>query len=243
VLVGILVVPLLLMTGSRAGLALGVLGLLSIPLIYVRPTVGRVRRRQAANHYLSYALGGAAVAGLGLLTFVLARVSVFDRLFAQDPTDDLRWQIWGPIFKLSGQYFPFGSGVGSFVEVFEMDEPRNILDTTYVNHAHNDFLEVLLTAGLPAALLLLAALVLWVIATRRAFAPAVSKTKDIIYARLGAVLILMLAVASASDYPLRVPSLACFFVIAAVWLTPYVPALSLLNQNSDSTTAPPRLGK
>lgn len=243
-LVGALVVPLLLMTGSRAGLVLGVIGLLSVPLIYVQPAPSRSRRSQATRGYLPYALGGVAVGSLGLLTFVLARASVFDRLFAQDPTDDLRWQIWGPILRLSARYFPFGSGVGSFVEVFEIDEPRSILDTTYVNHAHNDFLEVLLTAGLPALVLLVAALALWVVATRRAFSRSAPRSKDIVYARLGAVVILLLALASISDYPLRVPSLACFFVVAVVWLIPYAPqpALTASKQISDSGDAPPRIG-
>jgi O-antigen ligase len=243
-LIGALIVPLLLMTGSRAGLVLGVIGILSVPLIYVRPAVGRVRRKQATNAYLTYALGGSAVVGLGLLTFVLAKASVFDRLYAQDPTDDLRWQIWGPILKLSGRYFPFGSGVGSFVEVFEMDEPRTILDTTYVNHAHNDVLEVLLTAGLPALLLMSVALVLWLVASRRAFSRSSARTKDVIFARLGSVIVLMLSIASISDYPLRVPSLACFFVIAAVWLIPSAPPLALARpkQNSDGSIALPQIG-
>ena len=125
-----------------------------------------------------------------------------------------------------------------------MDEPRSILDTTYVNHAHNDFLEVLLTAGLPALVLLAAALVLWLVATRRAFSRSAPRSNDMVYARLGAVLVVLLALASVSDYPLRVPSLACFFVIAAVWLTPYVskPALTPSKQISDSGKAPPRIG-
>jgi len=245
-LVGILIVPLLLMTGSRAGLVLGLIGLIAVPLVYKRPVLKAVRKRKQTLGYMPYVLGGATVVGLGLLTFLLARASVFSRIFAQDPTDDLRWQIWGPIFRLSGKYFPFGSGVGSFVEVFEMDEPRHILDTTYVNHAHNDFLEVLMTGGAPAVLLFVAAVVFWVMATRRALFSRDARPTDTVFARLGSVLVFMLAVASVSDYPLRVPSMACLFVLAAVWLAPFslrLPSKSNteLRQIGDGSIATPSL--
>ncbi len=244
-LVGVLLVPMLLMTASRAGLVLGIIGLLSVPIVYVRPAASRTRKRKPVERYAPLLVGGGIVAGLGLLTYVMARGSVFDRLLAQDPTEELRWQIWGPIVKLAWRYFPFGSGIGSFVEVFEIDEPRTLIDTTYVNHAHNDFLEIFLTGGLPAVLLAITAFVLWLIAARDTFLGVKAKTKDGILARVGVIVILLLALASMSDYPLRVPSLACFLVLAAVWATPFTPPpppIPRLRQFSDSDIAPPRLG-
>jgi hypothetical protein len=36
--------------------------------------------------------------------------------------------------------------------------------------------------------------------------------------RLGLVIILLFGTASLSDYPLRVPSLACLFALAVLWI-------------------------
>ena len=149
----------------------------------------------------------------------MARAEAIERLLSADATEDLRWATLGPIINAAWQYFPIGSGIGSFVEVYQVHEPASALVINYVNHAHNDWVEILLTTGLPGALL--AGLALWgyfkgawsVVGRER------SAGRDAQFARLGAVILGMLAFASLTDYPLRVPSLSCLFVVAAVWLS------------------------
>jgi len=49
----------------------------------------------------------------------------------------------------------FGSGLGTFDPVFRAYEPVHLLMTQYLNHAHNDYLELIIEAGLPAVIGLL----------------------------------------------------------------------------------------
>jgi O-antigen ligase len=226
---GVVLVPLLLVTGSRAGLIVGALGLLSVPLLYRRPEVTQPKKRKIQRFDPRYLIGVGGVFGLGVLTILMARAQAFERLMAQDQTEDLRFKMWGPIASMAEKYFPFGSGIGSFVEVYQIDEPLQLLSPNYVNHAHNDWLEVYLTVGLPGLLLLALIIFVWARASYRAFQTTQSVGRDAVYAQSAAIIVALLALASVADYPLRVPILACVFVIVAVWLSgvqAYVPKKS-----------------
>ena len=215
---GTILIPLLLVTGSRAGLLAGLLGLGFALALYRRPKVNQPRKRKAKPRFDPRLLLGALGAiVLGGITFLMARAQAVDRLSADDEADELRFKIWGPIAEMAEKYFPVGSGAGSFVEVYQISEPDNLLKVNYVNHAHNDWLEIYLTLGLPGLLLLAVAGVAFLIAAWR-YARSSVRDRRTSYGRLGAVVILLLALASIADYPLRVPSLACVFVVACVWL-------------------------
>ena len=123
------------------------------------------------------------------------------------------------ILEMSEKYFPIGSGIGTFVEAYQIDEPLLLLDQEYLNHAHNDWLEILLTGGAVAALLAGVATVAWIRSAYLLLASSDSHRRDVVLGKLGASIILMLALASFGDYPLRAPSLTAMFVIAAVWMT------------------------
>ena len=104
------------------------------------------------------------------------------------------------------------------MEVYQVDEPQGLLANTYLNHAHNDLLEVLLTGGVPGAALLIVAVVGWLIASRRAFLRGGGGTFGI--RRAGVVILGLMFAASLFDYPLRVPSLEVLAVIAGAWSNP-----------------------
>ncbi|MDP5280685.1 O-antigen ligase family protein [Sphingomonas sp. DG1-23] len=214
-IVGTVMVPLMLVTGSRAGLVVGAIGLASVFLLFRAPakSAGGSRRKVARLPLLVIA-GGAALA---LVTVLFSRAEALQRLLSAGQNGDLRFRVWGPILDLSWKYFPFGSGVGSFAEVYQIYEQDGLLATRYLNHAHNDWLETLLTGGLPAIGLAVAAVLVCGV---RSFAvwrqPARSRTRDL--ARMSSVILLLLILSSLADYPLRVPSLASLSIIAAVLL-------------------------
>jgi O-antigen ligase len=215
---GVVLVPLLLVTGSRMGLILGVLGLASTLLLYRKPASLIPKKRKISKLDLRWLLGAFAVLCLGALTVIMSRAEALQRLSAPDQAEDLRFRAWGPIAEMAWKYFPVGSGIGSFVEVFQIDEPTVLLSPSYLNHAHNDWLEVYLSAGAPglavmAIVLFAAGKLSWAV-----FHKVAGGRADIRHARLGAVMIAIFAVGSLADYPLRVPSLSCVFVIAAIWL-------------------------
>lgn len=216
--VAAMLIPLILVTGSRVGLITGAIGLLSVLWLYRFPeSGGRPRRKTKNAGRLWYYLGVGGVAILVLTTALAARAKVFDRLFASEKADELRFRMWGPIAEMAEKYLPFGSGIGSFVEVYQIDESLDLLQPEFVPHAHNDWLEVFLTAGLPGVVLLVASVIGYVVAARRSFRAKKQDSTDVLFGRLGVTIIALLGFASVADYPLRTPSLVSFFVVVAIW--------------------------
>lgn len=206
---------LILASGSRAGLALGgtgmVLGLLAV-------------RRRIADHVRSLPKGVSlivigftvtAVIGFLVLAFVMGRAVSVDRAMALASADDLRARALPTVWAMAQLYFPFGSGLGTFDPVYRIHEPMHLLQPSYLNHAHNDWLEVLLELGLAGVVLLAAALVWWAYKSLAAWR---SRGSSALLQRAGSAMILMTMLASVVDYPARTPLIMVVLVIAAIWL-------------------------
>jgi O-antigen ligase len=216
---GVIIIPLLLITGSRAGLITGALGFVAAFFIYQKPAIASGRNRKASTNGVSWFGGAIAIIILVSLTFLLSRAEALQRLFVGSQAEELRFQLWPHIAKMAWTYFPFGAGIGTFVEVYQIDERYDFLSPTYLNHAHNDWLELFMTAGLPALLLLVIATFAIV---RFALNTLKNMPKDnpiILYYSLGLTIIMIGALGSISDYPLRTPAMACVFIIAVLWIS------------------------
>lgn len=212
----LLFVLTILATGSRSGMLLGALALaLALAL------VGRQLRRRlrGAPRWVLPALVGAAVlviAGVVALSFAADRADAITRLIALDGSEDMRARARPTVLSMIALYMPFGSGLGGFDPVFRIHEPFALLKLTYFNQAHNDFLGVALDAGLAGIALLAAAILWWLFATVRVWrAPA---GEAVALGRLGAAIILLVLIASVTDYPARTPTIMAILVIAGVWL-------------------------
>jgi O-antigen ligase len=215
----LILIPLILVTGSRAGLILGILSLAFAGLVFKGSADRSSTLKRPGGQRMFYLAGAAAAAGLGLLMIVFARAEAFDRLMAPDQTDDLRFKMWGPIAQAVADYLPIGSGAGSFVETYQIAEPNTLLLTRYVNHAHNDVLDIALTSGVAGIAILLLSLLAWAVATFRVWFCVSEASRHKKLGRAASVILLLLALSSLVDYPLRTPSLAAFAVLAAVWLS------------------------
>ena len=214
--VGAVGLLLLLLSGSRAGLLLAAVAIASVPLVYRRDgrNPASLRRRRLLK------LGIVALVLMLLIAFAIyfARAEAIDRLIATDESEELRFRAWGPILDMARQYLPVGSGVGSFVDVFYAHEPRELLKPSYLNHAHNDWLEWLLEAGVPGVVLALGAVAGWAVRGLRLLRMPRDDDSGVGLALAGAVIILLLGLASIVDYPVRAPAVACLIAIAAVWM-------------------------
>jgi O-antigen ligase len=115
-------------------------------------------------------------------------------------------------------FAPLGSGAGSFATVYQMFEPVETMGPRFVNHAHDDFVEVWLEAGVAGVALVAAFLAWWVSATwyvvqdRRGHGAALSLA--------GSLIVGMLAIHSLVDYPLRTPALAVLLAFACGLIVP-----------------------
>jgi len=216
----VMILPLLFLTGSRGGVLAGGIGAVASGLMMVgRSREARVRYSRGTSPRSMMLIGAplliAVLAAIGLAS---ARAPAIARLFEQGLTDERRLSALAPIGRIAWNYFPIGSGIGTFPEIFQIHEPRALLKSTYLNHAHNDWLEVIMTAGLPGIALLVAAVIGWTIASVRAWWPGAPGGAGRDLARAGSAIMLIYGFASFADYPLRVPFLACQFVISAIWL-------------------------
>lgn len=120
---------------------------------------------------------------------------------ADDPLD--RMSIWSNSLRAVALYLPFGSGLGTFDLVYPSVEAGDDIRTSFVNHAHNEYLELVVEGGLAAALLLLAYLALLIAAAWRL------PRSPLRSAALCAIAFVL--VHSGVEYPLRNLSLALLF--------------------------------
>lgn len=208
----LLLVLTILASGSRAGIALGIIA------FTLGFTISRREVKSALRRYPRWTLPAVGIGILVLIAiFVLAsfaagRAASIDRLIVDDPGTDMRSRGLPTVLTTVRVYFPFGSGLGSFDPIFRMHEPFALLKPTYFNHAHNDFLEIVLTAGLPGLLLLIAAVAWW------AWRSVVAWRGNAVLPKLGSATLLLILLASIVDYPARTPIIMAMTTIAAIWL-------------------------
>lgn len=207
------VFPVLLVTGSRGGLLLGALGAIAGAVIVAGPG-GMVRGKR---RLVVLGIGVAVFAASTAVFLTFARDEAFQRLFASgDSSSETRVDLLPVFVRMIGDYFPFGSGFGSFEVVYRIYEPHEKLGPFYLNEAHNDLAQIAIEGGL-AALLVVAGFALWV-SVKFVSAWFVSSSPSVLLARVGGAVMILTAASSLFDYPLRTPLMAVVFSIASTWL-------------------------
>lgn len=192
-----------LATTSRTGIMLlPVAIMVALGVAYIAGATGRK---------LFWGLGAAALMGLAMVPTPVVQ-HILER-FSTVAEDD-RGAYWSNTRHAIDEYFPAGSGLGSFRTIYPTVEPLEQVGPLRVNNAHNDYLEFALEAGLPG--LILAALVLALIvgATFHGLRPSnPPRMRALILACAGGLFILLAF--SFVDYPLRMLSIA---IVAALLL-------------------------
>jgi O-antigen ligase len=214
---------------SRAGLMLTILALAGAAALAFTDT-----RRATHQAGVMKLIFGAAVLAVVLATqFTLYRV--LER-FSEDPLRDARFSFAHNTIEAAKDYFPFGSGAGTFVRVYATyEQPADAFVHKYVNHAHDDFLEIWLETGL-SGLLLLGLFLIWFViratAVWRGGMPA-ARAIDSGLAKMATVVVLLLLLHSAVDYPLRTGALMAVFAFAAALITDPVAATARTAHRSE----------
>lgn len=232
----LLLIPLILITGSRAGLLMLVFStcITAVLITVAAPAGGRRRthRSSVLARIAPAAIGIVVVAGLGLVTIGLGRDRAFERLIGSDPIADTRADLLPATWRIAVDVFPWGTGIGSFDDVYRMHEVDALLRPSYVNHAHNDFLEVLMTSGLLGALLLIFSIVVFAVRGWAIWRGGRAEIRANIWPATALIALAILFIASLIDYPLRVPALASYAVLLAIWASKGTYVADLPSRNS-----------
>lgn len=148
----------------------------------------------------------ALAATIAVLSFTNSPVRA-ELLGSDTSSIEIRQEIWAVTSKALHETFPIGTGLGSFAQVYPLYEQLNEVERTYINHAHNDYLEVALEAGALGVLLIFAFLAWWVsIVVRIWTLPSSGRLARAATIASGAILAHSLA-----DYPLRTAAIAAVF--------------------------------
>lgn len=182
---------------SRAGIILATVALGSGILLL---DFGQARESRRSVWRLMIVIGAIAVVMIAnyALSGLLSR-------FATSGIDDYRVLIWSITRAAIASVFPVGAGFGTFRPLYLASDRPEALTGAYVNRAHNDWLELVLEAGLPAILLMLAFAAWFVRSAFRAWRGHASEPArlDVKLVRAATLSIAILLVHSVVDYPLR----------------------------------------
>lgn len=211
----------LLINSSLAGIGLGVPVALGTWLTFGRP--GAKLRR--ALTILTIAGSAASV--------LLVVVGPFGNnlIGAQTTNVELSRQTsFALTLRAARDFLPFGSGVGSFQPIYAMQEPLASVGSTFMNHAHSDWIELLLETGVPG-MLLAVLLVYWLVRRARAIWQAEDRDP---FAQGAVIAVTAMLLHSVVDYPLRTAALSAVFAVCIALIAgarPYV------RQRSQKSTA------
>jgi len=157
---------------------------------------------KAATMVIVVILLGAAIIALG-------RSAIGGATLGQDATSSAqsRQQILETTFTSTKDYLPWGSGLGSFRQVYAMHEDPTGITPTYVVHAHNDYAELILETGLAGVVLLLLFLIWWGAAARRIWTSAEAGP----FAKAASIASAAVLAHSLVDFPLRTAAVSAAF--------------------------------
>jgi O-antigen ligase len=218
VAVSLLLLYAIAAAGSRSALVIALLLLATSPagwLLRGEVPACEPSRMSRKRWWVLFVL---AALPLGLLAGAMGPETAIGRLKDTDLSSEMRWLMLPGILDLIAQHGLWGSGMGSFERVFQIHESDELLRSFYANHAHNDWLELALTGGVPGMALLAIATVGVFVRAKALIQGARGQGNGFMVGWAGLLVLIAFALASATDYPLRVPSLISLAAIAWIWL-------------------------
>lgn len=186
------------LNGSLAGLGLGIPVLAASVLLVLR------RRRGDRRAPL---LGIALLLVLAVAALVTAPIHSRFSGPEASASVDTRQSIYRTSLRMVGDYAPFGSGLGSYEKVYPRYEDTNTVDPIYVNHAHNDYIELAVELGVPGIVLVAMFLAWWATAAAKPWRTATSDA----YARGATIATAAILAHSVLDFPLRTSAITALF--------------------------------
>jgi O-antigen ligase len=209
----------LFVSKSRTAIVLGICAAI------VCVAVTRLTRRETPRYWGW--VPAIALSVLAALLWLIGADPVTQRFGAGDlgGAADFRLLLARTTWDAARAFFPFGSGWGTFDLVYPRYQPPEI--ARFANHAHMDFLELLLEGGvlfLGFAGLFAVIAVRRVVALARELAKRHHATRDVILSAFCGIALLVVLAHSTVDFPLRIPANAILAsLLAGAFLRPSRP--------------------
>jgi O-antigen ligase len=230
--IGILV-AVLAAIGSRAGILLSMVSVLVTFLLVFRNPL---------NKHTKIGVGKGVLLMLVALV-IMAQASMVGilRLAETDPVNDLRTTISAVSFQAAKAQFPAGSGFGTFVPVYQLYETSEVIVDGYVNHAHNEWLELVIEGGAPA-IALIAAFMLWFFYVMFKTIRLPAKDPANAHIRAAGFAMVFMLLHAVVDFPLRTDALLTLFglCVGFLALSTVSPEPIFKRQKSSQSTKTPR---
>lgn len=184
--------------GSRAGFGMALIALLGG--IGLLPLRGRAQRtvRVVAMAILPLLIVGG-----------LAAMAISPGILAIDGAEGRAAQL-PMLARMAADLLPFGSGIGSFAMVYPAYEPFDAVSLTYLNQAHNDYLQLAIEAGLPGIAAIAAFAGWWLLTAWRAWRSPAAADPEVRTRRAATLVVGLILLHALVDYPLRTTALATF---------------------------------
>jgi len=188
------------LNGSLAGWGLGV------PVVAASALLGMRLSRDRSLLLMA----GVAVLGVASLAVIFSSpVQSNLAMTGADQSVQTRSTMYKTSLVAARDFAALGSGVGTFVNVYPRYENPASIQPTFVNHAHSDFIELLIETGMPGMLIIALFLIWW---ARRSAAIWRSPTVDH-YARAATIASAAILAHSVVDYPLRTAAISAVFAM------------------------------
>jgi O-antigen ligase len=189
---------------SLAGYGLGIPVLLATLLIIIREGM-------AARHWIA---GATALLMAGAVT-ALVISPAGERGYGAEASVSSRAAITETTLRATADFLPLGSGLGTFRPVYRLYEDHERISVVEINHAHNDYAELILELGVAGIILILLFLAWWVIAVWRVWSFSDSGP----FARAASIASAAILVHSIVDFPLRTAAISAVFAMCLALLT------------------------
>lgn len=196
--VALLVVILIgiMLTGSRAAIALAIPVVLASATLF--PTVARWR---------PVVLGGTAITLIAAVTFVALNPIASNNPNVSNSNVSSRIEVWTTSSFAIRDNFPFGTGLGSFERVYHRYENPEDVTQSYINHAHNEYVEMVFELGAGGLILVVGALLWWLFAAVKIWTSSLSTP----FARAATIASAAILAHDFVDFPIRTGAISAIF--------------------------------
>jgi O-antigen ligase len=209
---GLVLLLAVFLTGSRTGIGLVPVALGFAGAILLRGT-DRPFLAGRFDWKLPAILSGVGLALVAALWWWRTTPAIARVLARFDLAGEFRPELWRDAWFAAGQYWPLGSGLGTFLPAVLPYERLEVVDPTLPNRAHNELLELAIEGGLPllACWLTIVAILGWRL--RKALSGESPLARANAWFSAGVLAIAGLH--SLVDYPLRSMAMASLVAMAA----------------------------